>query len=88
MIMKRDFGPGLTIDDLIGLCADDIRSINLPNEEIYKNLNRAVGLLIEQDLGDFVLMELWGDGHSAWQGLNKDDVLLIRPTGQFVTRQS
>jgi hypothetical protein len=85
--MKRDFGPGLTIDDLIGLCAEDIQSIKLPNEEIYKHLGQAVGLLVEQDLQDYALMELWGDGHSVWQGPGRDDILLIRPTGQFVTHR-
>ena len=83
--MERDFGPGLTIDDLIGLHADEIRSISLPGEEIFRHLEKAVELIVQQGLGDFQLMELWGDGHSAWQG-PEDDVLLIRPTGQFVTR--
>lgn len=86
--MQRDFGPGLTIDDLIGLRADDIRPIPLPNEAVYRHLSQAVDLLAEQGLGNYTLMELWGDGHSAWQGPDMDEVLLIRPTGQFVTRQS
>ncbi len=84
--MQRDFGPGLTIDDLIGLCAGDIRSIRLPNEAVYQHLEKAVQILIEQDLTDYVLMELWGDGHSAWQGPIKENVLLVRPTGQIVSR--
>jgi hypothetical protein len=86
--MQRDFGPGMTIDDMIGLRSNDIRSIQLPNEAVYEYLDRAVQILTEQDLGDYVLMELWGDGHSVWQGPGEEDVLLIRPTGQVVTRDS
>jgi hypothetical protein len=82
--MRRDFGPGLTIDDLIGLPAERIMSLPLPNEDVFRSLQQSATLLADRGKGYFVLAELWGDGHSVWRGRGAGDVLQVTPTGQVV----
>lgn len=84
MMMQRDYGSGLSIDDLIGLSAGRIKMLSLPNEALYQALQRTAGLLVDRGNGYFMLAELWGDGHSVWYGLDEDDVLQVTPTGQII----
>ncbi|MDY6873198.1 MAG: hypothetical protein SVR81_04420 [Chloroflexota bacterium] len=82
--MQRDFGPGLTIDDLIGLPAEQLMALSLPNETIFDSIARSAAMLTDRQKGNFLLMELWGDGYSVWQGRDENEVLQITPTGRVV----
>lgn len=82
-MMVRDFGAGLTIDELIGMCAGDIDALALPNEKVFSQLKSAAAILCGQDFGDYRLMELWGSGESVWMGANQSEVVQISPSGQI-----
>lgn len=83
----KDYGPGLTFDDLVGLTAFEIDRATLPNDNLSAVIQRASQKLIENELGRFVLMELWGDGHSVWQTSEDGDVVVVTPTGQLSIKQ-
>lgn len=85
--MVRDFGSGLTIDELIGMAARDIRSLTLPNEKNFLQLKRAAKVLCERDLGRYRLMELWGGGESVWMGTEQSEVVQVLPSGQILPQQ-
>lgn len=85
--MTHDLGSGLTFDDLAGLTALEIRSLGLPNENLTVAVHKASQILIEKEFGTYLLMELWGDGHSVWQESEKGQVVVITPTGQISINQ-
>lgn len=81
--MFRDYGSGLSIDELIGMQAQDIVSLMLPNEAVFFNLKRAARQLCDHNYERFSLMELWGDGESVWMGTGMKDVVVVRASGQI-----
>ena len=81
--MMRDFGSGLTFDDLIGLTALEISRLILPNDDLGMAIQKASQLLLVNQLGKYLLMELWGDGHSVWQTGKGGNVAIVSPTGQL-----
>ena len=83
--MFRDFGAGLTIDEMIGMRAGDISALPLPNEKAFSRLKAAAAILCERDYGDYHLMELWGSGESVWMGANQSEVVQVSPSGQIHT---
>jgi len=84
--MVRDFGSGMTIDELINMSAADICALKLPPEKSFRSVKKAAAVLAEAGLPDIVLKELWEDGHSIWCNLRTDQPVIITPTGQI--RQS
>ena len=85
--MIHDLGSGLTFDDLVGLTALEIKRLGLPNERLGVAVHKASQALIENEFGTYVLMELWGDGHSVWQEGEKGQVVVITPAGLISINQ-
>lgn len=83
----RDFGSGITFDDLIGLSALEISRLILPNDDLGVTIQKASQLLLVNQLGTYLLMELWGDGHSVWQNGKGGRVAVVSPTGQLTIDQ-
>ncbi len=82
--MYRDFGPGLTVDELIGMPAFHIYNLKLPPGEIFQKINTAADKMIKADLESFVLAEIWEDGHTVWHSLTDDLPALITPGGHLL----
>lgn len=82
--MLRDFGPGLTADELIGLNAWMICQSKLPPGEIFNNALTAARIMAEGGMEAYLLLELWEDGHSVWGKPGSDKPVLVTPTGQFI----
>lgn len=85
--MTRDFGSGLTYDELVGFYAFEIQGIALPNDAMGRAISKAVTILIEAGFGQYVLAELWGDGHSVWQTVDGKKIVVVGPTGQLSVTQ-
>ena len=66
--MVRDFGAGLTIDELIGMQAGDIAALTMPNEKNFEQLKATASNLVNHDYEAYQLMELWGSGETVWMG--------------------
>lgn len=82
--MLRDFGSGLTVDELIGIPAYHIDKMNLPPEEIFQKIKSAAGEMVKADLESFILMEIWEDGHTVWHSIRGEKPAVITPTGQLI----
>lgn len=79
--MLRDYGAGFSIDDLIGLQAQNIVSLSLPNEEAFVRLKFAARTLCDRDQESAILMEVWGEGETVWMEAGGGS-LLVWPSGQ------
>lgn len=82
--MTRDFGAGLSVDELIGLSAWVIGRLTLPRQDAFETVQKDANLLIAINKESYILMELWEDGHSTWQQPNGKQPLMITPTGQVI----
>jgi hypothetical protein len=76
-----DFGSGMAVDELVGLPAWQICSLALVNDHLCDVLQRAAALLVADGRPQFLLMEIWGDGHSVWHDENNHHVAQVTPTG-------
>jgi len=85
--MARDFGSGVTYDDLVGLTAMAVNRIHLPNEDLGTAIHKASQILIEMEFGHYLLLELWGDGHTVWQTGERGRVVVVSATGQLLFKQ-
>jgi hypothetical protein len=83
--MVHDFGPGMTIDELIDMRAVDIAALNLPSETLYAVVKQAASIMIDAELTMYVLSELWEDGHSVWRDFMTEETVVVTPTGQIRT---
>jgi hypothetical protein len=81
-VVFRDYGAGLSIDEMIGLPAQVIVTLSLPNEEAFKRLKSAARSLCDQDQESCVLMEVWGEGETVWMDIGGEPVL-VWPSGQI-----
>ena len=82
-----DFGAGLSLDELVGMTAGEILSAPLPNGEVFIAAGSASALMYQRGLEDYVLVEVWADGHTAWRGHLRDDPVIVTPADQlFRTR--
>ena len=86
--MTRDFGAGLSVDELIGLSAWFIYHLVLPDEEVFKTTMTAAMKLVEADLGSHILMELWEDGHTVWMSSATKLPVVITPAGKMILTKS
>lgn len=84
VLMYRDFGPGLTVDELIGMPAFYIYRLQLPPGEIFHKVKTAAREMIAANLESFILAEIWEDGHTVWQSLQNETPALITPGGQLI----
>lgn len=82
--MYRDFGSGLTVDELIGMPAFHIDSLNLPPGEIFQKIKIAARKMMTANMESFVLAEIWEDGHTVWHGLKDKTPALITPGGHLI----
>lgn len=87
MKIVRDFGAGLTIDELIGMSAWHIHALKLPPGDYFQLANRAAEIMVKAEFESCVLAELWGDGHSVWHNLVDNQPVVVTPTGQVIVSQ-
>ncbi len=81
--MIRDFGSGMTIDELVDMRAADIHSLRLPSEMAFKSAKKAAANMVEAGMNHHILQELWEDGHSVWRDPNTGKPVVMTPTGQI-----
>jgi len=81
--MSRDYGAGLTVDELIGMLASQITRLVLPRGEVFQNASRAARILEENNFETCILTEIWGDGHTVWQTMGLKQPIWVTPTGQI-----
>jgi len=82
-----DFGAGLSLDELIGLTAGQLRDFNLPQGEVYLLIEKAAEQMLKAGLDAYLLMEVWADGHTLWHGLRQDDPVIVTPKGNVFRTQ-
>jgi hypothetical protein len=87
-MLIQDYGPGLTVDDLIGLPAGQISWVSLPKTQIFELVNQAASVLVNAGLESYRLSELWEDGHTTWQSMTDDDPVVVTPSGQIKQKQA
>lgn len=87
-MMVRDFGAGLTVDELIGMPACHILNLELPPGETFRIASRAAGVMVAVDLDSYLLAELWEDGHTVWHNINQNKPVVVTPTGQLIRTRS
>lgn len=80
----RDFGPGLTVDELIGMPAWHLDRLDLPPGEIFVTVSDAASVMVEAGLESCVLMELWEDGHTVWHSIENNEPTIVTPGGQLI----
>lgn len=87
-LSSPDFGAGLSLDELVGMMAWEINQANLPIGEVYLVVGQAAALMVAAGLKAYMLMEIWADGHTVWQGILKDDPVVVSPSGKLIRGQS
>jgi hypothetical protein len=83
----RDYGAGLTVDELIGMSVWHIAHLKLPSGEVFRIVKFATKILLDANLESFILVELWEDGHSVWQDYKKNVPVVVTPTGQIFRKK-
>ena len=86
--MTRDFGAGLSVDELIGCSAWYIFHLVLPDEEVFQTTMTAAELMVEADLESYILMELWEDGHTVWMSPAIKRPVVVTPDGEMIKTKS
>ena len=84
----RDFGAGLSVDELIGLSAGQIAGFRLPADQAFHHALEAASIMITAGLASHLLMELWEDGHSVWIDPVKGLPVVASPDGKLTRTQS
>ena len=82
--MVRDFGPGLTADELIGLTAWQIVRLDLPRGTAFEIAHRGAEALIQAGADSYLLEELWADEHSVWRHPVTQNPAVVTPSGQVI----
>lgn len=85
--MARDYGAGLTVDELVGMTAWQISHLSLPAGEVFRNVKTASGIMMENNLESNNLVELWEDGHTVWRDLKQNQPVVVTPTGQVLRKK-
>ena len=83
----RDYGAGLTVDELVGLTALQITHLSLPADEVFRTVKTASNIMVENNLESNILLELWEDGHTVWKDLQQDRPVVVTPTGQVLRKK-
>lgn len=79
-----DYGGGLSLDELVGMPAGSIYGAELPNGETFQAVLRASGYMLQAELALYQLIEIWADGHTVWHGDERDDPVVVTPSGQLI----
>ena len=87
-MLTQDYGPGLTVDDLIGLPAAQISWLALPKTNVFDLVKHAARVLVSTGLESYLLSELWEAEHATWQSMTDDDPVVVTPTGQIKRKQA
>ena len=82
--MVRDFGPGLTADELIGMTAWQIARFDLPRGSAFEIAKRGAQALVGRGVENFILEELWADGHAVWRNLDTQQTAVVTPNGHII----
>jgi hypothetical protein len=82
--MVRDFGPGLTADELIGMTAWQINRVTLPPGDAFEVARQGSVALSQAGGESDILEELWADGHSVWLDPETQKPIVVTPSGQIV----
>ncbi len=82
--MFRDFGSGLTVDELIGMLAFHLDRIQLPPGDVFDKVKSSARKMIEAGMESFVLSEIWEDGYTVWTSLQDEKPAIITPGGQVI----
>jgi hypothetical protein len=88
VIDSPDFGAGLSLDELIGLTAGQLKTFHLPNGEVYQSIEKAAERMLRAGLDAYSLMEVWADGHTLWHGIRRDDPVVVTPAGDVIQTQA
>lgn len=82
--MVRDFGPGLGVDELIGMPAWHIKNLSLPPGKVFRTVQHAGEVLVEANMESYILAEIWEDGHTVWQKGKNGQPAVVTPTDQVI----
>lgn len=82
--MVRDFGAGLTADELIGMQAWHIARLDLPRGDVFNCAQKAAQVLTRNGAEAYLLNELWADGHSVWLNPQNKKPAVVTPGGQVI----
>lgn len=82
--MDRDFGAGLSVDELIGMTAWLIIHSGMPKGKVFRTAIKAAQIMVDAGMAFHFLVELWEDGHSVWVDPETKQPVVIRPTGQLI----
>ena len=85
--MVRDFGAGLTADELVGMQAWHIARLNLPRGDVFRFAHEAAEILVRKGLDSYLLNELWADGHTVWTNPETEKPAVVTPGGQILQEQ-
>ena len=83
-----DFGAGLSLDELVGLTAGQLKTFHLPIGEVYQSIEKAAERMLRSGLDAYTLMEVWADGHTLWHGIRRDDPVIVTPAGDVIKTQA
>ncbi len=83
-MMVRDFGAGMTADELIGMTAWQLSRLSLPPGDAFALAQGAAHALVREDGYAYLLEELWADGHSVWRNPETRAPAVVTPNGQII----
>jgi len=86
--MARDFGAGMSVDELIGMPAWTIAHLNMPPGEVFQMVFMAAKILMSENFDSCLLVELWGDGHSVWAHPKSGQPVVVSSSGQITRTRS
>lgn len=84
----RDFGSGLSVDELIGMSALEIIQLAMPSETVFLVAQKAAKWMIQASLRDHVLVEIWEDGHTVWSEPDSGLPVVVSPLGHITKSKS
>lgn len=84
--MVRDFGAGMTADELIGMTARQINQLALPRGSAFEIAQQGAGVLDQAGAEGLILEELWADGHSVWKKIETQEPVVVTPNGQIIKK--
>lgn len=85
--MVRDFGAGLTADELIGMPAWHIARLGLPRGDAFACAQEAAAVLVCAGADSYCLEELWADGHTVWLNPQDNHPAVVTPDGQILEKR-
>lgn len=83
-VVGPDFGAGLSLDELVGMTAWQIRQAVIPTGEVFQTTEAAALYMIKGGLGTYLLAEIWADGYTVWHGSYGNDPVIVTPGGKLL----